>query len=67
MVNLELAMITPPVGMNLFVIKGIADAPLSEVVRGAAPFVLLMLAGLALLIAFPALATWLPGAAGFGR
>lgn len=67
MVNLELAMITPPVGMNLFVIKGIADAPLSEVVKGAAPFVLLMLAGLALLIAFPALATWLPGAAGFGR
>ena len=48
MVNLELAMITPPVGMNLFVIKGITDQPLSEVVKGAAPFVVLMLAGLAL-------------------
>ena len=67
MVNLELAMITPPVGMNLFVIKGITDQPLSEVVKGTAPFVVLMLAGLALLIAVPSLATWLPYSAGFGR
>jgi len=67
MINLELAMITPPVGMNLFVIKGITDQPLSEVVKGAAPFVVLMLAGLALLIAVPSLATWLPYSAGFGR
>ena len=67
MVNLELAMITPPVGMNLFVIKGITDQPLSEVVKGAAPFVVLMLAGLALLIAVPSLATWLPYSACFGR
>ncbi|WP_424988116.1 TRAP transporter large permease [Microbulbifer sp. S227A] len=67
MVNLELAMITPPVGMNLFVIKGITDAPLSEIVRGAAPFVMLMILGLILLLAFPAIATWLPYTAGFGR
>jgi C4-dicarboxylate transporter DctM subunit len=67
MVNLELAMITPPVGMNLFVIKGITDEPLSEVVKGAAPFVILMLAGLVILIAMPSLATWLPYQAGFGR
>ncbi len=67
MINLELAMITPPVGMNLFVIKGITDAPLSEVVKGASPFVVLMLCGLGLLIAFPGLATWLPLSAGFGR
>ena len=67
MVNLELAMITPPVGMNLFVIKGITDQPLSEVVKGAAPFVVLMLSGLALLIFVPSLATWLPYSAGFGR
>ncbi|SDD55605.1 TRAP transporter large permease [Ruegeria marina] len=67
MINLELAMITPPVGMNLFVIKGITDAPLSTVVRGASPFVLLMLGGIAVLIAVPDLATWLPTVAGFGR
>jgi len=67
MINLELAMITPPVGMNLFVIKGITDAPLAEVVRGAAPYVLLMIGGLAILLAAPGLATWLPYSAGFGR
>ena len=67
MINLELAMITPPVGMNLFVIKGISDAPLSEVVRGAFPYVILMIVGLALLILAPGLATWLPYSAGFGR
>ncbi|MFV0384406.1 TRAP transporter large permease subunit [Paracoccus sp. (in: a-proteobacteria)] len=43
MINLELAMITLPAGMNLFVIKGITDAPLGEVVRGALPYVMLML------------------------
>ena len=66
MINLELAMITPPVGMNLFVIKGITDAPLAEVVRGAAPYVVLMLVGLLVLLMAPGLATWLPYSAGFG-
>ncbi|MGE0286964.1 MAG: TRAP transporter large permease [Bradyrhizobium sp.] len=67
MINLELAMITPPVGMNLFVIKGITDAPLGEVIKGAAPYVALMLLGLAVLVALPGLATWLPYSSGFGR
>lgn len=67
MINLELAMITPPVGMNLFVIKGISDAPLIEVVKGAAPYVVLMIIGLLLLLIFPGLATWLPYSAGFGK
>lgn len=67
MVNLELAMITPPVGMNLFVIKGITDAPLRRVVRGASPYVVLMLVGLGLLFVFPGIATWLPHSAGFGQ
>ncbi len=66
MVNLELALITPPVGMNLFVIKGIARAPLAEVIRGALPYVLLMLIGLAAVLMFEPLATWLPRVAGFG-
>lgn len=67
MINLELAMITPPVGMNLFVIKGITTAPLSEIVRGAFPYVILMIVGLAALMMVPGLATWLPYSAGFGR
>jgi len=67
MINLELAMITPPVGMNLFVIKGITNAPLMEVVKGAAPYVALMIFGMILMLAVPELATWLPYSAGFGR
>jgi len=66
MINLELALITPPVGMNLFVIKGIAQAPLGDVIRGSLPYVLLMLAGLIVVLVEPQLALWLPEAAGFG-
>jgi C4-dicarboxylate transporter, DctM subunit len=67
MINLELALITPPVGMNLFVIKGIANAPLQEIISGILPYVLLMLLGLILVLIFPQTATWLPATAGFGR
>lgn len=66
MINLELALITPPVGMNLFVIKGIANAPMSDVIRGIFPYVFLLLGGLAAVLVFPELATWLPRGAGFG-
>jgi C4-dicarboxylate transporter, DctM subunit len=66
MINLELALITPPVGMNLFVIKGITTSSLGEVTRGALPYVLLMMAGLFIIWLFPALSLWLPQAAGFG-
>ena len=66
MVNLELALITPPVGMNLFVIKGITNSSLAEVTRGALPYVLLMMAGLFIIWLVPSLSLWLPQAAGFG-
>ncbi len=66
MVNLELALITPPVGMNLFVIKGIAQAPLAPIIRGIIPYVLLMLLGLVIVLLVPETATWLPTVAGFG-
>jgi C4-dicarboxylate transporter DctM subunit len=65
MINLELALITPPVGMNLFVIKGIAKAPLADVIRGALPYAVLMLVGLVIVFLVPPLATWLPTVAGF--
>ncbi len=67
MINLELALITPPVGMNLFVIKGISQAPLGDVIRGSAPYVVLLILGLLTVWAWPALALWLPTTAGFGR
>jgi tripartite ATP-independent transporter DctM subunit len=58
---LEVGLITPPVGMNLFVIQGMARQPLSIVARGAFPYVILMLILLALLTVYPQLALWLPG------
>jgi C4-dicarboxylate transporter, DctM subunit len=53
MINLELALITPPVGMNLFTIKAIAKAPIVEIIRGAVPYAILLLLGLVLLLMFP--------------
>ncbi len=67
MINLELALITPPVGMNLFVIKGIADAPLAQVIRGSMPYAVLMLIGLMIVFLFPQIVLFLPGLTGFGR
>ena len=59
--NLEIAMLTPPVGMNLFVIQGITQDKISEVIQGAWPFIMLQTVNLAILMAFPILSTWLPG------
>jgi tripartite ATP-independent transporter DctM subunit len=60
--NLEAGLITPPVGLNLYVVKGIApDIPLSTILRGSVPFILLLLLGMVILCFFPQLATWLPG------
>ena len=56
----ELALITPPVGMNLFIIQGICKEKLSVVVYGALPYVGIMLGTAALLYAFPEIAIWLP-------
>ena len=59
--TVELGLIHPPVGMNVFVIKSvIKDVKLSTVFYGVMPFVLTDILRLAILIAFPILATWLP-------
>ena len=60
-INLELAQITPPVGMNLFTIKAITSAPMGQIVRGSAPYVMLMVLVLALVMLWPQIALWLPG------
>lgn len=59
-INLELGMITPPVGLNLFVVAGIAKEKLGMVVRGIIPFIVLMIAYLVVVILFPQLSLWLP-------
>ena len=66
MINLELALITPPVGMNLFVIKGIANAPMEDIIYGILPYVGLMLIGLIIVLIFPQLALWLPSTMEYG-
>ena len=60
-INLELALITPPVGMNLFTIKAVTRAPIGEIIRGSLPYVLLITFCLGLVMAWPQLALWLPG------
>jgi C4-dicarboxylate transporter, DctM subunit len=61
----ELGLITPPIGMNVFVIKGIAkDVPLESIFRGVLPFVVAQLILIALLVLFPWIALWLPSTMG---
>lgn len=57
---IELGQITPPLGINLFVIQGISRSELGDVVRGAIPYYLIILAFVALLALVPEIALWLP-------
>jgi len=61
LLNLELALITPPVGMNLFVLQGISpDSKMTDIVKGVIPFGLAMFVLIFILCLFSELATWLP-------
>jgi C4-dicarboxylate transporter, DctM subunit len=63
---IELGMITPPIGINVFVLHGMArDLPLSTIFRGVVPFIVADILRLTLLILVPSLALWLPGVAGW--
>ena len=60
-INMEIGLITPPVGLNLYVINGIApDISLKKILVGSMPFVGCMVLAIIILCAFPGLATWLP-------
>jgi C4-dicarboxylate transporter, DctM subunit len=57
----EVAMLTPPIGLNVFVMAKIApDVPMVDIFRGVTPFVIICLVAIILLTAFPRLALWLP-------
>lgn len=57
----ETAMVTPPVGINLFIVQGIAgNVPIREVIEGAIPYAIMLIIAIVLVIAFPEIATWLP-------
>jgi tripartite ATP-independent transporter DctM subunit len=60
-INMEIGLISPPVGLNLYVINGIApDISLKTILTGSLPFVACMILAIFLLCVFPELATWLP-------
>ena len=60
-INMEIGLITPPVGLNLYVINGIApNITLGEILRGSLPYVGCMVAGIVLLCLVPEIALWLP-------
>jgi len=62
-ISCEIGTETPPVGLNLFVIKGVSPASVSlmDVIRGAIPFAMVETFGLIIFVAFPGLVLWLPG------
>jgi TRAP-type C4-dicarboxylate transport system permease large subunit len=58
---IEAALISPPVGMNFYVIQGIRrTGRIEDVIIGCVPFLITMIVAIALLMLFPALVTWLP-------
>jgi C4-dicarboxylate transporter, DctM subunit len=61
-VVVEIGLITPPIGLNVFVVKSMApDVPLGRIFQGIVPFFLASVAGLLMIIYLPAIAVWLPG------
>jgi C4-dicarboxylate transporter DctM subunit len=59
--TVEMSLVTPPVGLNLFAVSGVAKIPVSEVVKGSVPFFCTDALVLLAVVFWPALATWLPG------
>lgn len=63
-VNMEIGMITPPVGLNLYVASGIAKMGLTDVTKACAPWILVMIGYLMLITYVPAISLWLPNMLG---
>ena len=60
-IMIELSALTPPVGLNLYILQGLTSAEMSRTIVAALPFFLLLCLGAVLLVAFPEIALWLPG------
>ncbi len=58
--NMEVGLVHPPVGLNLYVLSTISDAPIGEVIRGILPFLVILLLVLGLITYWPAMTLWLP-------
>ena len=57
---LEIGLLTPPVGLNLFVIKGLSGFNMGTIIKGTSPFILILVLSLFILTLFPQLTIWLP-------
>lgn len=60
LVNMEMALITPPMGINFFLVKSLFDIETSDLLRGVAPYMAVLVLFLFLLVAFPQISLWLP-------
>lgn len=56
----EVGMITPPVGLNLFILKSATDVPMGDIIKGSLPYVGVLTVGLIILCLFPDIALWIP-------
>lgn len=59
-INMEMGNLTPPLGLNLYVIKSVAEVELMTVIKGVIPFLVILVVGLTLVVLFPQLALWIP-------
>ena len=66
-INMEVGLISPPVGMNLYAMRGATGGKLSEITRGALPFLLILLGSMIVIGVLPQVATWLPSTMHIGK
>ena len=59
-VNLEIGMVTPPIGLNLFVTSGITGMSIGQVTRAATPWLMVLISFLVIITYVPAISLWLP-------
>ena len=60
-INMEIGLIHPPVGLNIYIVSSIApDVPVTQVMWGTLPYVVCMMLAIVILCIFPEIATWLP-------
>jgi TRAP-type C4-dicarboxylate transport system permease large subunit len=59
-VNLQIGLITPPLGLDLYIMRNTFGIPTGELLRGVFPFLIMLLIFLAILVAFPQITLWLP-------
>ena len=61
-INSEAGNITPPMGLNLFVVKSVSppEVTMQDIIKGIVPYICILIIGMAIIIAFPQIVLWLP-------